>query len=119
MTTIPWILNIYVLKYRNFKDDKDTTMLSVIGVNGKVVDRIHLSREINSRMMKHFPLLRDFPRVLFFAFYVSKSGFTCESPFTLRARPAIGFSTMMRLDRDDDRGDSSLTALTIVIATCG
>lgn len=119
MTTIPWILNIYVLKYRNFKDDKDTTMLSVIGVNGKVADRIHLSREINSRIVKHFPLLRDFPRVLFFAFYVSKSGFTCESPFTLRARPAIGFSTMMRLDRDDDRGDSSLTALTIVIATCG
>lgn len=119
MTTIPWILNIYVLKYRNFKDDKDTTMLSVIGVNGKVADRIHLSREINSRIVKHFPLLRDFSRVLFFAFYVSKSGFTCESPFTLRARPAIGFSTMMRLDRDDDRGDSSLTALTIVIATCG
>lgn len=118
MTTIPWILNIYVLKYRNFKDDKDTTMLSVIGVNGKVADRIHLSREINSRMMKHFPLLRDFPRVLFFA-RVSKSCFTRESPLTLRARPAIGFSTMMRLDRDDDRGDSSLTALTIVIATCG
>lgn len=118
MTTIPWILNIYVLKYRNFKDDKDTTMLSVIGVNGKVVDRIHFSRETNSRIVKHFPLLRDFPRVLFFA-RVSKSCFTCESPFTLRARPAIGFSTMMRLDRDDDRGDSSLTALTIVIATCG
>lgn len=60
MTTIPWILNIYVLKYRNFKDDKDTTMLSVIGVNGKVVDRIHLSREINSRMMKHFPYYATF-----------------------------------------------------------
>lgn len=118
MTTIPWILNIYVLKYRNFKDDKDTTMLSVIGVNGKVADRIHLSREINSRIVKHFPLLRDFSRVLFFA-RVSKSCFTSESPLTLRARPAIGFSTMMRLDRDDDRGDSSLTALTIVIATCG
>lgn len=60
MTTIPWILNIYVLKYRNFKDDKDTTMLSVIGVNGKVADRIHLSREINSRIVKHFPYYATF-----------------------------------------------------------